>query len=157
MYFFRLKKLLAELQTDPANDGRTFKYFFVLTAMITAQFIYNVARPSYFSFGLICLFTAVSLIKLVGIIICYLVNGGKNGKFFFHRIFPLGWVLLLRVYIPLAILLFLVVITVLNIMGINLASLPPEQISIINFIEALIAMIVYWWRMVINIKILAKV
>ncbi len=156
MYFFRLKTLLAELQAEPANDSRTFKYFFVLTVIIAAQVIYNIARPIHFSFSTICILIAASLVRLIGIITCYFVNGGKNGKYFFHRTFPIGWVLLLRIALPLAVLLYLLAPVILNILGVNLVALSQKQINIINSTEALIVTIIYWWFIAKNVKFLAN-
>lgn len=156
MHFFRLKKLLAELQADPANDGRTFKYFFTSTVILSLTIILITLQSGHYGYIVICSFVATISIKSIGILGSYIVNGGKNGNYFFHRLFPIIWVLFFRLNLPLLVLFFFLAPIVLNFAGVNIAALSGSDINIITATEIFIASSIYWWRIVAHIKLLAK-
>lgn len=155
MYFFRLKKLLAELQAEPANDNRTFKYFFATSIILTLAIIPALLKPNKHSSLSVNLIIAAAIVKLAGILYCYIVNGGKNGQYFFHRVFPIAWVMFFRLALPLLLLLLILAPIILNLLGVNIGTLSKTDIDAIINATVLITAIVLWWRIAINIKSIA--
>lgn len=155
MYFFRLKNLLAELQTDPANDGRTFKYFFAMAIFLALLLPLKTLKPQHHHADFALIVIAIVAIKLIGVLCCYKANGGKNGRYFFHRLFPLSWVMFFRIALPLFLLLIVIIPIILNLLGINFTSVVAKS-NIIGGIDAIIIGIIYWWFIAAHIKFLAK-
>ena len=154
MCFFRLKKLLAELQADPANDSRTFKYFLAHVLVVLLLILLTILNPQHPSKQLILVVIATIFVKLLGLIYCYIVNGGKNGKYFFHRLFPVLWVMLFRIIIPLFLLFILLAPPIFKVLGMN-SNLHGTNEQLIIGLFSLTIRIIYWWFVAKQIKHLA--
>lgn len=98
----KFRALIAELKAQPDNEARTFRFFYWLFLVSLLPTLLIILRHPHievttYAKGMLLLGL---LIKAAGLYFAYRVNGGANGRYFFHYLFPIMFAYVFRVYLP---------------------------------------------------------
>lgn len=89
MYFWKIDSLADELRQDRVTEPEAFKYFFVVTFLESAPFMFPYRDQTSMSFDVIPVGYVVPALwmfsTLVGLTLCFRVNQRGDGKDFIRR------------------------------------------------------------------------
>lgn len=154
MYFWRLNKLREQLATNPLNDKEALSYLLAFTSCyFVIIFLHTLVLHRHEPYWYLGYLTLFLMLKLAGIIYCYLCNGGKKGKHFLSRYFSLAWVEFVRFFV------FGLIIVNLGIYFLTfIVANGTNQIIFLNeewiAIYILFALIIYYIRLGYHFRII---
>ena len=153
MYILQIKKLRQQLASEGLSEKHALYYY--LATAILSTLIYEAVANSPGSGGTMVpvdyLDGVLDLIfTTVGIIWCYMQNGGADGVNFLRRIVPIGWVMLWRLLLG-GLIPFTIVIGLLNWYTTGDYG-RPETESVIEVIIHNGLFLGMFWRMGVHMK-----
>ncbi len=157
MYIFRIKKLRQQLAGQGLSEKHAL-FYYLATAILSALTYEAVANSpgsggpmvpvDYLDGGLDLVFTTV------GIIWCYVQNGGAEGKEFLKRIVPIGWVMFWRLMLG-GLIPFTILIGALNWYATGEFG-RPETESVLEVIIHNGLFLGMFWRMGVHMNWVAN-
>ena len=142
MYFWKINNLKKDLIEKPLSEGEQFKYFLggivaISSIIAMTAFIENNIWDKYFVL-------VGCIIKIIGTVYIYKMNGGSEGKYILQRIFSLSWVMGIRWMVLLVLPTTAVFFTLLG--GIP-GKTALYDVVVFNFIY-----LIYFWLLGRHIK-----
>jgi len=150
MYLWRIRRLRRELIAAPLSEGASVSYLIAFTLfyfvlIMLHSLVPSDPPPAWYPLYLTLLFA----IKIIGICICYRVNGGSKGENFLKRYIALAWVELIRFIGFGCVVLVLGIFTIELFVGQQL-FMTPHFLWIATFI--LLWLIAYYWRLTAHFR-----
>ena len=148
MYFWKLDKLNEQLISGPLDESESFKYLMANSIVYALAAIQYDTANVYDTWGGL----GAVIITIIGLILIYKINGGKDGANIMQRYLSIGFVVFIRFFI-----LFLLpaVITFLIIQEIYFGGIA-EETTLSFFILMIISEVVLILWVAKNIQYVAK-
>lgn len=143
MYFWRIHELKIGLARSPLGSLEGLQYVLALGVVSTAYpYLLGPPDPQPFNswdhIGSVGMF----VLCVIGVIWCFLANGGKNGPDFLSRFLSLGWVLAIR-FIVLALVPMMIVVFALE----DWRGEIPTETSALRVSASLLVLALFFLRL----------
>ena len=144
MYFWRIKKLKANLIERPLSGREELRYLigFLLLWVLTLTAPPEEGLNRWDHAGL----AVTALLTIVGTIYLFHRNGGAGGELFLQRYFVLGWVVSIR-WAAAFVSLYVIVRLIASILD----AWPSEETNVFDFLLISAGEVCFYWRLGVHI------
>ncbi len=156
MYFWNKKALEQKLIADNLTEREKFSYVFALFFSWTLTGFLSMFFPRAVSETVIIGQVIITVLSAIGIIWCFQINQGSDGKNFVERFICMNWIMTVRIFLIYLAALFAVSL-IFNIVAPQRYQETFNGPSIIwDILVGGVLTIIYYWRVAVSISLIAN-